>query len=132
MSQQQLLTSSSAAAGALPTNPNAWDISKAYYDAGADAGDISTTLYTGFSLNTSEGGGPQDLFVSSDGNQLYVIEATADSVLQYTMSQAWVLSTATYASKSFVVDSQDNAPTAVFFKSDGTKMYVLGSANDTV
>lgn len=45
---------------------------------------------------------------------------------------AWDVSTASYASKSFSVASQDDAPTAVAFNNDGTKMYICGATNDTI
>jgi len=39
---------------------------------------------------------------------------------------------ASYDSKSFNVNSQESTPRGIAFKSDGTKMYVTGSVNDTV
>jgi sugar lactone lactonase YvrE len=53
-------------------------------------------------------------------------------VFQYTLSTAWDISTASYASNSFSVASQDIVPNGLFFKSDGTKMYVAGNGNDNI
>lgn len=66
-----------------------------------------------------------------DGTKMYMVGATADSVFQYDLTTAWDLSTATLE-KSFSVAAQDTAPNGVFFKDDGTKMYVIGNTNDSV
>jgi hypothetical protein len=55
----------------------------------------------------------------------------AAGVNKYVLSSAWDISSASY-SQAFSVSSQENDPQALFFKSDGTKMYVLGSGSDTV
>ena len=44
----------------------------------------------------------------------------------------WDVSTASYSSKYKSVAAQDTEPTGVFFKPDGTAMYIMGYANDTV
>jgi hypothetical protein len=38
----------------------------------------------------------------------------------------WDISTASYDNKSFSVSSQDTNHYSLFFKSDGTKMYIAG------
>jgi len=48
------------------------------------------------------------------------------------MATEWDVSTATYADKSVSITSQDTDPTGVTFSSDGTKMYIVGYATDTV
>ena len=37
-----------------------------------------------------------------------------------------------YTSKSFSIVSQDGTPEGIYFKSDGTTMYMVGSATDAV
>ncbi|MBA7589123.1 hypothetical protein ES708_31198 [subsurface metagenome] len=44
----------------------------------------------------------------------------------------WDVSTATYEDKLKDVSGQDTSPNGVFFKPDGTKMYIMGYATDTV
>ena len=75
---------------------------------------------------------PTDLFLKPDGTSAYVIGTNNDTVYQYTLSTANDISTASYASKSFSVTSQETLPQGLYFKSDGTKMYVVGATNDTV
>ena len=56
--------------------------------------------------------------------QMYECGRSASGIYQYSLSTAWSLSTATYNSVYFDVVSQGD-PTDLFFKSDGTRMYVL-------
>ncbi len=91
----------------------AWDVTTISYDT------------VSFSVTTQEAT-PRGLTFSSDGTIMYVVGTTGDTVYQYSLSTAWNLSTASYASKSFSVATQTTAPTQVRFKSDGTKMYVQG------
>ena len=67
-----------------------------------------------------------------DGTKMYVIGSTGDTAYQYSLSTAFDLSTASYDSVSLGVGSQDTSPMAIVFNGDGTKMYVLGSANASV
>ena len=99
------------------------------------AWDVSTASYDSVSFDpTSQLSGAQitSLFFSSDGTKMYAGGSTADAVYQYTLSTAWDLSTASYASKSLSVSSQDTNPRAVFFKSDGTRLFLSGITGDNV
>ena len=44
----------------------------------------------------------------------------------------WELYKTYYSGKSFSVAAQDTTPVAVRFKTDGTKMYILGQANNSI
>jgi sugar lactone lactonase YvrE len=99
----------------------------------ATAWDVTTASYTGNSLLvTSQDATPQGLFFGDSGTKLYVVGSTTDTVRQYTLSTAWDISTASYASLSFSVATQETAPRALFFKPDGTKMFVIGTTGDDV
>jgi sugar lactone lactonase YvrE len=97
------------------------------------AWDISTAIYESklFSVNAQETS-PNGLFFKDDGTKFYVVGSTSDTVFQYSCSTAWDVSTASYDSKSFSVTSQENTPTGLFFKDDGTKFYIFGTQNDRV
>ena len=75
---------------------------------------------------------PQNPFFGDSGTKMYIMGATNDTVYQYTLSTAWNISTATYASKSFSVTTQEATPFGLFFGDSGTKMYIVGTTNDTV
>jgi len=67
---------------------------------------------------------------SKDGMNMYILGTLSDTVYQYTLTTPWQVDTASYASKSLSVAAKDNFPTALRFKSDGTKFYVIGQQND--
>ena len=81
---------------------------------------------------TTEDTNPQGVFFKPDGTSMFVVGNTNDTVYQYTLSTPWDVSTASYASKSHSVASEETGPTGVFFKSNGTSMFVVGVANNTV
>jgi sugar lactone lactonase YvrE len=95
--------------------------------------DVSTSTYNSvlFSV-TSQDTTPLGLTFSADGTKMYMVGNTVDKVFQYTLSTAWDLSTATYASISQSVTAQGADPTSLHFKPDGTKMYILSVTDDTV
>lgn len=113
------------------------------YVAGDDGNDInrytlstpwvvsSATYLENFSVS-SQDASPQGVFFREDGLKFYVVGATNDTVYQYSMSSPWDLSTASYDSKSFSISLQESVPGGVFFKPDGTKMFVVGSNADAV
>jgi 6-phosphogluconolactonase (cycloisomerase 2 family) len=97
------------------------------------AWDISTATYDSVSFSvTSQEATPRGMFFGDSGTKLYVIGETSDTVFQYTLSSAWDLSTASYASKSFSVASQELNPYSVFLGDNGSKMYIVGQSNNTI
>jgi hypothetical protein len=96
------------------------------------AWDVSTATYVRVFSTSSQDSSPQDIFFKPDGLSMFIMGQTNDTVFQYTLSSAFDISTASYASKSFSVTSQETAPTGLWFKTDGTVMYVIGTTSDTV
>lgn len=94
------------------TNP-AWDLSSASYD------NVSFDVSTQISINNMSG-----ISFKSDGSKLYALDSSGKKVYEYTLSSGWNLSSASYSGVSFSVSSQTSVPTDIFFKSDGTKMYI--------
>ncbi len=81
-----------------------------------------------FDLNDSI---PRGVFFKPDGTKMFVIGAGNDYVREYALSTAFDLTTASYTTfKS--ISAQETNPQDLAFKSDGTKMYIVGSTNDTV
>ena len=95
---------------------------------------IGSAGYDGVSFSvTSQNTDPHGLYFKPDGTAFYYLGRTNHTVFQYTLSTAWDLSTASYASKSFSVAPQiTSLGMCVRFKPDGTKMYVVGLANGTI
>jgi len=104
-------------------NVNEYDLSTAW--------DTSTAAFLqSFSVNIQEVS-PSDLSFNPDGTKMYVVGSSGDDVTEYDLSTAWDISSASYL-QNFSVAAQDNVPKGLFFKSDGSKMYVVGSQNDTI
>jgi hypothetical protein len=91
--------------------------------------DLSTLSYDSVSFNGSaqDSSGLEGFFIKPDGTKMYTISNTNNTAYQYSLSTAWDMSTASYDSVSFSVNSQITDPKCIFFKSDGTKMYVSGN-----
>ncbi len=96
-----------------------WNVSTATYDT------VSKSV-------SSQEGTPRSVAFNSDGSKMYIVGYSNKTVYQYTLSTPWNVSTATYDTVSKNVSSQDINPFGVAFNSDGSKMYIVGSKNDTV
>ncbi|MBF0368428.1 MAG: hypothetical protein HQL52_03130 [Magnetococcales bacterium] len=95
--------------------------------------DIANAAYASKQLSTaSQDADISGLFLGDDGTKGYVTGKTNDKVFQYTLSTPWDISTASYASKSLSVSSQDSSPRNLFFKPDGSVMYLSGGSSRKV
>ncbi len=94
--------------------------------------DVSTAVVNQTTSISAQEGVSMDLFFKPDGTKMYIVGQDTDSVYEYDLSTAWDISTKTYNSSFLAVGSQENTPRAMFFKPDGTKMYIAGTQNDTV
>ena len=112
------LRAATAAAG--PADPS-WDLANAVYQG---------SPINSFSV-AAQAANPQGVFFKPDGLKMYVIESVGDVVVEYNLSTAWDISTASYL-QNFSVNAQEANPTGVFFKPDGLKMYVIGTIGDDV
>ena len=102
------------------------------------AWDVSYASIPGASVDTDSiapwhpGGDMHGLFFKADGTKMYVVERNVDYVHEYDLVVPWDILTLVYTGNFFYVGSQETNPTALFFKPDGTKMYVMGSTGDDV
>lgn len=101
----------------------AWDITTASFNNG------SRKEYT-----IAQSAANDEIFIGGnpDGKKLYVLGNTADTVYQYTLGTAWEIDTATYDSKSFAYGNYLTTATGISFKSDGTKLYLVGTTTDLI
>lgn len=110
-------------AGANGDDINEYNLSTAW--------DVSTASFLqNFSVST-EDTDPVGLFFKSDGIKMYVVGESGQDINEYTLSTAWDISSASYV-QNFSVVAQEAAPSSLFFKSDGTRMYVLGRITDAI
>lgn len=71
------------------------------------------------------------VYVKPDGTKFYIVGSTGDDVNEYDMSTPYDVSTGTYV-QNFSVSAQENQPYGVEFKTDGTKMYIVGISGDDI
>lgn len=96
------------------------------------ASDLSTASYESKSFSVSaQYGSPYGIAFNSDGTKFYVC-GLSSPINQYTLNTAWDVSTANYDGVSFDASSQETSLTSLSFKTDGTKLYAIGTTTDTI
>lgn len=95
------------------------------------AWDISSATYSQTFSVSSQDVRPQTIRFKPDGTKMYHAGAINDKVYEYDLSTAWDISTASY-NQDFYIGTQEAVPMGMFFKSDGTRMYVVGLGSDAV
>ena len=101
--------------------------------------DVSTAgaSIAAFSVATQETS-PTGIDFNSTGTKMFICGNTGvaplivngDYVHEYSLSTAWTVSSAGYTTSYNV--TQESAPTGVAFGDSGSKMYVIGTTNDTI
>jgi hypothetical protein len=94
----------------------------------------STVAYSGNSFSvTAQDTTPFDVVFNTDGTKFFITGNATDSVFEYTCSVGFDLSsTVAYSGNSFSVASQEAAPYAIEFNTDGTKFFIVGVGSDAV
>ena len=124
-----------AAAGNAAEEDVAWNLAYAYYDPPSS---LRFNLLTTRSLSlnksfASQNATPEGVFISPDGTKLYMAGSSGnDAIYQYSLSTPWNITTASFVQSFVVHDGTAFIVTDVFFKSDGTKMYVLSDWHNDV
>jgi len=95
----------------------AWDASTAALDSSFSVASLETL--------------PHAVTFAGDGSRMFVMGSTGDDVNIFNLTTPWDITTATYVTV-FSVAAQDASPSGLFVKPDGTKMYMVGTTNDTV
>ena len=75
---------------------------------------------------------PTGLFITPDGDQLFIIGTQGNSVDRYTLSTPWVIHTGVTYVSTRSINLQETAPQDLFFSPDGTKMFVTGLTGQDV
>ncbi len=94
--------------------------------------DISAITSDSQEYNYTQDPTPFETQFNDDGTKMYMLGLDNDTVYQYTLSSAYDVSTASYDTVSFSVSTQEWVPEGMFFKPDGTTMYIIGVAGDRV
>lgn len=80
---------------------------------------------------TPEESKPRGFHFKPDGAKMYVVGEDGMDVTEYDLSVAWDISSAVPL-QTFSVATDDNKPYAITFKPDGTRMYIIGVAHETI
>lgn len=89
--------------------------------------DLSSATYSSNYINlTSIDATPLGLTFKPDGLKMFVLGSGTDSVLQFSLTTAWDISTASYDSISFYAGTQETYVWGLFIDSSGSYMYVVG------
>ena len=110
-------------AGNTGDEVNEYDLSTAW--------DASTAVFLQLFSVAGQDTIPYDIFFKPDGTKMYIAGFTGVDINEYNLSTAWDISTASFL-QLFSVSAQDASVVGVTFKSDGTKMYMLGQDNANV
>jgi hypothetical protein len=103
-----------------------------YYSL-STAWDISTATFVSQSNSTTaQNGTPQGLYFKPDGTKVFIVGSTAPAgIWAYSCVSPWDVSTLTYDSKTLDLSAVTTSPTGVWFKPDGTKMYIASNTGAT-
>lgn len=109
------------------------NVSDSLYQYSLSTGfDLSSASYDSVTLSVnSQAGNPRGFTFNTNGSKMYVADATNDRVFQYSLSTGFDLSTASYDSVSLSVSSQDADPRGIAFNTDGTRLLMIGDANNS-
>jgi len=109
--------------GESSDNVNEYNLSIAF--------DISTSVFNqSFSVSAQEIQ-PRGLAFNNNGTKMFVVGGSGDDVNEYVLSVGFDISTSAF-SQNFSVSTEMFSPSGIAFNSDGTKMFVCGSTNDSV
>jgi hypothetical protein len=123
------------AANTTYTISNAGDVQAFELEVtGASVGfDIASATFGGASATISQAAtNPSGFFISPDGVYVYPVNMSNARVYRYKMTTPWDITTTFFDSMSFGLSTQESAPTGVFFKPDGTIMYMIGDAQNQI
>jgi hypothetical protein len=97
----------------------------------SSAWNISTATYLQNFVISAQDTTPVCIFFRPDGQTMYLVGNTNNSVYQYSLGTAWNITTASYV-RAFSVALQETDPAGIFFKPDGSTMYISGAVADAV
>ncbi len=99
--------------------------------------DLSTASYAGMAEEFSVAGeesSPTGLTFNNDGSKMFVIGTSGGSVVEYSLTTAFDVSSAVYAgaSEEFSVSAEESLPQGLDFNNDGTAMFIIGDVSKSV
>ena len=97
-----------------------WNVSTASYDSVV------------YSISVHEPS-PEGIRFSSDGLKLLALGTTKDSIAEYNLTTPWDISTVSFGSSiAYLTSVGEATPSGLYWKPDGSKLYVSGYGNDRI
>ena len=95
---------------------------------------IGTASYDGaYSVGGDGITSPYGMRWNNDGSKFFVTDYSANTVIEYSVSNAYDVTTGTVTEgTNYSVSSYESNPYDVAFNADGTKMYVIGNGSDKI
>jgi hypothetical protein len=93
--------------------------------------DVSTASFVDAFSVQSQDVAPTGIAFSTDGLKMFILGSWGDDVNEYTLSEHFDVSTASFVD-AFSVVSQELIPFGITFSTDGLKMFILGNSGDDV
>jgi len=75
---------------------------------------------------------PQGVVFNDDGTKVFMVGGGNDSIYEYNLGTAFDLSTKSAVQATKSVSSEDIEPAGIIFNNDGTKLFMVGSENDSI
>jgi len=95
--------------------------------------DVGTASFTGTNFSvTNEETNPASFTFSPDGTVMFVIGTGSGSVHQYSLTTGFDVGTASFTGTDFDATGQDTSPFGVTLSPDGTSMFIVGLAEDSL
>jgi len=94
--------------------------------------DIRTAVYSGNNMIVNlQDNQPSGFHMDQTGTRIYVVGLENNTVYQYILTTPYLISSGSYDSKLFV-PTEETKPRGITLNPTGTKMYIIGSINNTV
>jgi len=93
--------------------------------------DLSTASYVN-KIALTEETSINSVFVSSDGSKIYTCGHGTDFAYEYDLGTDWDITSAVYNSVSADLQPPEGSPQGMFFKPDGSQMWMVGMLTDIV
>lgn len=96
--------------------------------------DITSAQYSGdfFSVSSQEAT-PEGIAFNAVGNKFFIVGLTNATIYEYTLSIPFNIgSVVVYSTKSFDVSNEEADPSSLRFNTDGTRLFLLGTAEDSL
>lgn len=95
--------------------------------------DLSTKSAVQVSTSVAtEDTAPQGIAFNSDGSKIFVVGGFNEEIYEYNLTTSFDLSTKSAVQASASVTTEDTAPQGMAFNNDGSKIFMVGSSNDSI